>query len=371
MVVVLLLPCGEGSQRQKLGQISRKWKFPEPPWLHNELTACNFNPDAVRPLLTRVDAGVPYTGVMTTWDRKTWLWWNFLDRPADAYTILVDSRFVFRGPELQRLAKYARHLCFQWQLPELIDTLHGTLLDRHGAQENLPVQELLERWGLQDRKLLTILAPSKLLFFIQQGLFRSVLVLHRWRVGIKKPKQIQIIPGFPQAAWRETALPISMPVETPKLLTCEKAATVGAVLREHCQMILNATPEEDRHIMHLRLEESLRSLDAHAALDHSVSTRSAYDAEEVVRAVCLSAHLRHRGSLRDVLHKAIPLLFPGQDPKALAEMSLKRTASKTSVHRYQLVVDAALCVSVRERFSSGGPGLVWLWCDSSPQAGEA
>ena len=121
MVGVLLLEWTESSRRQKIGQESRRWQFPEPPWLTEELQTAHFSADKVRPVLASISPGTPYLGAVTPWDLRTWLWWNFLERPRDGFSVMVEERFVFDGPEVQQASKYARHLCFQWRLPDLVD----------------------------------------------------------------------------------------------------------------------------------------------------------------------------------------------------------------------------------------------------------
>ena len=45
-------------------------------------------------------------------------------------------------------------------------------------------------------------------------------------------------------------------------------------------------------------------------------------------------------------------------------------AVASSLSRYQLAVDAALCAHFAKEMKEHAVGPIWMWCDSSPQAGE-
>ena len=372
MVGVLLLEWTESSRRQKIGPERRRWQFPEPPWLAEELQSAEFVGNKVRPVLANISPGTPYTGALTPWDFKTWLWWNFLERPRDGFSVFVDDRFVFDGVEVQQASKYARHLCFQWQLPDQVDELFGLFTSRDGVQQQVSGQEACHRLQMQDRDIIALLVPSRLLFLLQKGLFNTLLFVDRWRVGNRNPRRLELFADYPPPTWRASAEAIGVPDVEPKIMSVKEANKVAWFLRKHALAILDSVvSEEDKHSIHLELEESLHNLDAHARLSNTENKRhTSYDAEWVIRAVCVAAQMRHRGELREMLDKVLPLMFPWQDAQVLADLSFKQTASKSTLHRYQLVVDAALCGQVRENLRISGPGPIWLWCDSSPQAGE-
>ena len=153
----------------------------------------------------------------------------------------------------------------------------------------------------------------------------------------------------------------------------DDAEKLARNLREWSKYLLSQRRDDDeeRQSCQLSIEEHVMRLDVVRARSEVAKqdrknkvTRSK---ESLLYALCASMFLRDRKNLKEAFQltvKSLPTVLAGLDP---SRPDLK-PPDASMVSRAQVEVDSALCGYWKSEFKANDY-IVWLWADSSPQAG--
>ena len=162
-----------------------------------------------------------------------------------------------------------------------------------------------------------------------------------------------------------------------QMLPINVALDLTDLLRERGESLLEGIMDEDEKLhVRMQVEKSIAALDAHTGMipaEGHVWHDQKLTSSAVVQNLLVASRLHNRGALSNVLTDALSLLFPNISAEDFQRLSGGRAKgnvpAQSTTRRSQLTIDAAWCALTRSSLmSSSGP--LWIWCDSSPQAGE-
>ena len=180
-----------------------------------------------------------------------------------------------------------------------------------------------------------------------------------------------------ESAARSLGQPIIAPADA--FLREQDVCFISDLLRQHAPHIIAATQSDhgdDAADMRMRLQGTVATLDAMAKtwqppeplrlLPRGAGVTES-EAQRLICALQLCYRLRNRDSIQDSMDLMMQALLPPAHIQAVRQ-SIRRIPSAGTVSKIQLRVDAALSMVWRDKLASScGP--VYLWLDSSPQAG--
>ena len=238
------------------------------------------------------------------------------------------------------------------------------------------------------QKPIALRVPVLLCHLIAKGAWRAIVLNGGdfGKKGAQSPLHLafqQELGGFPPAEWVDHAVADhkrkrSQEEAVELRFRPTDAKELASFLRSWSGRILPQAPEEMRQELQLMLEEKVMRLDSFAGNKKGLS-RSEFGPEQLLHALCAAMGVRDRSKLADTFRH---LLKCRSQPTILSDLGEDPgIPSPAVISRSQIRIDGALCGFWKERFAawmestnvSFNPAssdlCVFLWADSSPQAG--
>lgn len=324
--------------------------------------------------------GVIFEGALTAFDLETYLQWQYVGRPEASYSVQIDQFFEFplkptvharKGEGGHGKPMALNHWLFQPSSPLKIADVdfEGKASLAWLAYQLLPV----------------IWLPEPILTLICKGSWTSLL-LHLSRTAVKSCstsilaclRQLQALMAWPsQEQFQALAASRLRFVQQPCTLLTEDS--VGFLMECVCKhsdvLITDGGLEGDEVALRQRrclLEKALEGIrnymEALSRPTVRLKQSSSMAASLIIDSIRAVRHLRNRGCLAQMRDAVIASFLPTQ-LQALVKSCVHNPASGSSISRYQVILDASFAMVFREMMlQRDGP--IYLWADSSPQAGH-
>ena len=376
---VCLLPYKEGRIRipkecRQNEEVCR-WYFPRPPWLQ-ELCATLPAKLELPPVVVEVCGGHVYQGdLLTPWDREGMTLFEHYGRPYDAMTLEV-LWFQKLDPSTRTMTMDATQ-----ERPQLAQTVVC-----------LPVPLTCVRDGNELKISLGWYFPDILVALITQRRWRHLLLRQSWMArrmqyaASLRDALASVDSNWPPQEWvarlkEQHLLTALVPPPSVQPLGPECALAASEFLRKHASNLLAVQGEETKFEIMANLSEVLNHLQIQAGTTKTAGSlhshaqspqrRSVFSADRLAKALSMTMHLKGRAHLRTVIAKSLSLV--GGTSMSIdslqAILQSEPIPSAASLSRAQVLMDAAWCCVWRQELqASDGP--LFLWADSSPQAGE-
>ena len=372
----LLISYPDGSLRipkeLRHSQFERiRWHFPHPDWLAER--CANLESRACPVAVVKLGQGHVYNGTaVTVWGREGFLLWEYYGRPYDALTVTVLSHSVV-GDELRGLAA------------------PSSLRNRFAATVAGLSTPVRIQWGTTMVEVSLILhLPDILVTMVLNNRWHQLMLRYGWcvrqfRVGHLLQNALANFEGWPPLHWIQNLSQHGLfkrlvPQEPVNALEAGAALLAAEQLREVANQKLDSVPEEEKFQFLQHLSDVLRNLDslsgvattnASGDLRQIRKSRSSFSADKLARALSLCMHLRNRNHLRQVIAKSIAFVSNSGlgDDTLQAIMKSEKVPSPSVLSRSQMLLDGAWSWLWREHLMDGS-GPLYLWADSSPQAGQ-
>lgn len=341
------------------------------------------------PLLVNIEPGSEYTGPLTLWSRQDEFMWRFLECPYDGFTVEITGGVVLDRPLAVHSGVRSRSMVwrpFGHVLPHSITGRSlgiGTtqLEHRDDVCAALRVQAGALHQFCEEPSCMLVLRP--VLHLIGRAVWRSLMFRASWfnRKANAALRTLSAALGMPGATWvqqlhrtgRLKQFRSTCADSDAGRFTADSARELADFLRSWAPSLLRASPEDARGQLQFQLETHvcrLQSMYNLAEGSSSTASRHKLDPRVIVKALSAAMHTRDRGKLRQVVMRGMECMFPDWSHGQIE--ALGRLPSASSLARGQILADAALCCFWRSRFAERKSplGPMYIWADSSPQAGE-
>ena len=238
------------------------------------------------------------------------------------------------------------------------------------------------------QKPMALRVPILLCHLIAKGAWRAIVLNggDLGKRGAHEPLHIafqKTLGGFPPAEWVDHARADQKRKRSEEearelRFRPTDAKELASFLRSWSGRILPQATDKTRQELQMMLEEKVMRLDSFAGNNKRLS-RSDFGPEELLHALCAAMGVRDRSKLAEIFRH---LLQCRSGPNTLSDLGEDPgIPSPAVISRAQIRIDAALCGFWKERFAawmenthvSFNPAssdlCVFLWADSSPQAG--
>ena len=329
---------------------------------------------------------VEFRGPLTPWDQECNFYWEYLNYPADAYSLRITSCIRFCVPvnvgfDRERLSKVVSTP----GAPVGLDNASGFFVS-DGQQRVMQSAELQlalgmtpAQWRDMVNNPLCFSVPHPVVELLGKGCWSKLMLAASWCTR-KRPAMQRLTSelDFPSQAWlqdlkQSRRLGVSAP---PPELTFSSvhAEQIAYKIREFSAVCLASLDEDERAGATIDLEQMVCRLESFAKqfrsgrntleLTGSLAKGRRIDATTLVSSLAAAMKLRHRSQLKSTMRSLFESLFPQCE---LDTGVWDRVPSGATLSRSQLLVDAAFCCFMRRRFAEHHS--LYLLSDSSPQAG--
>ena len=320
-----------------------------------------------------------YDGALTNWDKESRLLWEYLQYPADGFTVHVAGCCKFAKPVSVATAQQ-RVTHFVWA-PDVPVSFEGAQVFCVPVASNSRIfdfAELPRILGVDDRQMqqfisepLCVSVPCAIAELIGCGAWSKLMLRASWATRkATAMKRFMSFLGFPSGDWVAGLRDLGRlggfapPALLP--LNAAHATKIAEALRCFAPVILGSLQdEEDRASQQFDLEQMVGRLDSFAC-GCKPRESGRLDATTAVATLAAAMQLRNRSSLSKTVKNVFEVVFPGCE---VDPATWSKVPSASSLSRSQLLVDAAFCCFMRRRFSELH-GSIFMLADSSPQAGH-
>jgi len=178
---------------------------------------------------------------------------------------------------------------------------------------------------------------------------------------------------FPPASWLVCPQVVASPPALrpcsvpPTTLTRELASELAARVRRWAPAILAAAGPDEHSQAVLELEDTVSRLDHFSKPPRNL--KSSYDLHTLVTTLMTAALVRNKSDMKNVILRSLEAAVLEHSRSYLKELVAQvRVPSSATLSRHQLRIDAALCCLWQQRLLGTG-NVLYVWADSSPQAG--
>ena len=361
-----------------------RWRLPRPPWVCRALQALGDRALKPDPLVLELRPHHTYDGLLhTCWGKDGFLLWEYYGRPRDAFTLLASPT--------------SGHTSVPKDLPDAVETRIGRSFGQKSGNTLFILLAPIQVVFHDDQHVETMLGmhlPAPLVALLAAGYVSQIMWRHVW-LRHKNTGQIvrdmfqHFCLNWPPQEWVDKLQELEphalVPLPVQPKASEEAALYVAEVLRKHMAGILDSSPVEDHFDLCEHLSAVLQQLDLQSGLtqlSHSLPLEDciphqpwrarrpqAFKPEALLHALSLAMRLKNRGHLRTVVKKSLHLAgVHTENPDQLLQ-GLGKTPSSSVLSRSQVLIDMAWASFCKENLQrSTGP--LYLWADSSPQAGE-
>ena len=339
------------------------------------------------PYLVKLVPDAEFRGALTPWDQECRFLWEYLNYPADGYSLRIASCVQFCVPvsvgfDRARLSKVVSTP----GAPVDLDSASGFFVsDRQQRVMQSPeLQRALgitsAQWSDLVNNPLCFSVPHPVVELLGKGCWSKLMLAANWCTR-KRPamQRLTFELGFPSQAWLqdlEQSRRLGVSAPPPELaFSSVHADQIACKIRQFSAACLASVDGEDeRAAATIDLEQMVCRLDSFSKqfrsgrntmqLTGSLAKGGRIDATTLVSSLAAAMQLRHRSQLKSNMKSVFESLFPLCE---LDEGVWNRVPSGATLSRSQLLVDAAYCCFMRRRFAEHHT--LYLLSDSSPQAG--
>ena len=410
-------PDGAMKTPETMKQIYGKtWWMPRPQWIQDMLRTHggdNFLKSLVRnerriavckagndvrekALLLRVEAGHCYNGTLTPcWREGLFLFQHHM-QPLDAFTlqikgrILVDESILSMGNAEAAASVRKKSLLFS--LGEQAEVYPWNKAWRCGSETELTSQQAAKDLGVDADVWPRVVAsnlccmwfPEPLLHLMKRSAWTTVMCqgrsgrwLQGWRNSAIKKLFESGLAGFPDATWigRLTSQGLLCshipPDQTrPSTLSPSIAANVAGLLRRFATRLLPQLSEDDREDAEMNMVIVVKHLDQLSDVCRALPETRIYEPTKVIRSILVALSVRDVSDLSNTVWNGLMAAFPHFSKQAIQHLlGDVRLPGAATLSKKQVQLDAALCSHWQDAFTRCRHA-VYVWADSSPQAGE-
>ena len=330
-------------------------------------------------LMVHLVPDLEYRGVLTNWDKEAKMLWNYFQYPADAYTLHIAAGYKFSRP-LKIATDVQRVKSFVWSPSVGVDWQGLQVTRTSNSRESFELAQLQRVLGIAEQqwqdflqKPLCILTPAPMLALAEHAAWSKVMLRACWSHRMSSDMQRLVADvRFPSELWVQQLVAtqelsnFSPPPQLP--LSADHAAHISQRLRDFAPALLRELLDEEARAAEVfDLEQMVSRLDFFAStFKISGSKNKIFDGETLVATCAAAMQLKSRATLRQSVQRVFDQVFPGCE---VAPSSWSKVPSPSTISRAQLLLDAALCGVMRDRFASSRSSL-FMFADSSPQAGH-
>ncbi|CAE7209504.1 unnamed protein product [Symbiodinium pilosum] len=343
--------------------------------------------------LVKLVADVEYKGPLTPWDRECRFLWEYFGYPADAFTLKVSRCFKFTAPVKLGFAKQRfAGLVQVANVPSQDIERTGAQCISGNAQQILQGAELqralgisAEQWAAFVAKPVSFGVPHVIAKLIGRAAWSKLLVLASW--STRRLFAVNLLCEnlqFPSQVWlRQLRLQNKLGTSAPPpdlKFGPEHAQQLAFKIRRAAPLLVNAFEGEEELVLEtFEWEQLVSRLDSFCRATGSSHRKVAelpdgghmrrgnrFDITTVVGTLAAAMHLRNRHELKDIVKQIMATVFEEFD---FDDSVWEKIPSASTLSRSQLLVDAAHCCFMRQRFREQ-TFRMYLLADSSPQAGQ-
>jgi len=399
MHALFLLPFPEGTLRLRSNHGDKGIALPRPPWFVERLRGHGLAKLLERSrhgrehricgvVVVSANGQLRHDGPLTPWSAEAAFQRQYYNHPADAYQVSVVHAARLEEPILLThrraqlghggFAPFALSMSSgivypYWEIDD--NPLLGAMLV-HGGQR-LAIDELFGAWGLTQAAgdVPCMMIPRAIFELVMRGDFRDLLCLARWNVRLERSGMPSPFGAWPDALWTSIVQGTEEPPPVLSNIDPQRIDGVALDLRMWSDRILPPLPDADRAACEHMLRRVVTDLDgmsgalarARGDFDGPRSSSVRFGALKLVECIRLSRALRGGARmLESAVIRALSIVLPNMP----FEWSVPaRLTSKSTLHRYELVLDCAF-LAQRAAASTGDESMHrWMWVDSSPQQG--
>ena len=344
--------------------------------------------------LVKLVADVEYSGPLTVLDEQCKFLWEYFNYPADAYTVRVARCFKYATPVFLGFDRHRLNgLVCEPGVPtaDLARAQAACVSDRE--QKFLSGEDLQHALGISDQQFAEFLAnpiifrvPTAIAELIGRGAWSKLMLRAFWQtrkaVAVQRLRSLLQFPSEPWLQQLKQGRRLGSSAPPPSLkFGSEHANALALKLRQAAPIVLARFGDEEveeRQAETFEWEQLVCRLDSFVAslgggrkvqqgfAHPSLGKGNRFDIATMVSSLAAAMHLRNRTELRSTVQNIVESLF---SPIDFDSTVWEKIPSGPTLSRSQLLIDAALCGYMRERFSQHD-FVLYLLADSSPQAGH-
>ena len=393
--LALLLPYNTGHQRlQDQSGNSCARQLPNDPWFRaklqqhglldllkrrNQSLVCAELNERQTGFIVKLVPDILFEGPLTRWDKECKLLWEYLQFPADGYSLRIAGCCKFVQPVSvatvqQRIHRAVWYPDVRVRFENVQAVCVTDISNRPFAFAELPRVLGIENrlWDDFCRKPLCLSMPYAIVELIGRGSWSKVLMRASWanRKSVALSHFTELL-GFPPNDWvdslrRSDRLGSFAP---PPALSfgAAQASKIAETLRSFAPLALdNLQDDDDRAGQQFELEQMVCQLDSLVTSAKPPPPLQRVDANLLVSSLAGAMHLKDRSRLRAVVRSVFTAAFPECEAD---EAAWSRLPSGPTLSRSQMLLDAALCCYMRKQFLELRASIFML-ADASPQAGH-
>ena len=336
-------------------------------------------------LLLRVEPGVTFDGLLTPWGQEEFTQFAYYNSPWDAFSLNVKQVLTLTPPvklhipeSSKRAHLFLSSFCFaeDTEIRVAARDGRGEMVSLEQARGLLRIVDD-DQWGRTPAPMLCLAMPGPVAHLLSRGCWKSCLLRASWLEGWRRRplKAFFQTFQFPPQDWvhllkSQKLMSTRFPMPSPSSAMHLPGATARTAswLRHNSQRLLDGLDEDDAEEKKFEMERVVQHLDAVSCQTGQKQLK--YDAASLVKALLVAMMLRNKSQLGTVIVQALSILMPDlTDVEANSMLANRRVPSHSTISKRQLQLDGALCLFWKRRFVRE-EYVMFLWADSSPQAGH-
>ena len=341
--------------------------------------------------LVKLVPDVEFKGPLTPFDRECKFLWEYFKYPADAFTLRVAKCFKFNSPvklgfDRERFAGLVQIATVPMRESELAGCMSSNPeLTLQGSELQQALGITPEQWSKFLEQPTCFGVPHVIQELIGRSVWSKLLVLASWSTRKMYAVNVLCEPlQFPSNDWlRQLRLQNKLGTfAPPRALKFgpEHAQKLSLKIRHAAPLLLNVFDGEEAALELFEWEDLVSRLGSFVGATGSGARKVAelpssagvlrrgnrYDVASIVGTLASAMQLRDRHDLRRIVQQTTSVIFP---ECVFDESVWQKIPSGPTLSRAQLLVDAAFCCFMRDRYAQQ-KFRMYLLADSSPQAGE-